>query len=467
MTQEQINEFESYAEAVMADGNAAGLAVAIVDKNGKELYHFFKGLRDKENGLPIDENTIFGVASITKSFTTVCLLQLVQKGIISLDSPVSDYIPEYKGFHDGEPVRVKHFLYHAGGYFPMFRQCIDPLAEDMGITEEKVGDFAYYAPMADEGLRRVCSALDKETAFNGRPGERMSYCNDGFAVLSEIVHRYGGENSFAEYVKKHVMEPLGMTRSSADYMAPAADPNSAVLYSVDEKTKEPRADHDYHNLAFMLGGGGAVKSTVSDMCRYLGFYLNEGLSLDGQRVLDGYYVREMSRPRIWYGPDQWYGYGLSSSHLDDITAWGHGGSLPGVSSYFQFSKEMELGVVVLCNTEGVNSSVIADAAMRLANGCKPEEPRIQWQTRPWSDEKVREVVGNYSMEEGEAFRLYLDEKGELTMEQNGAVREVYPVAPDMLIVKGKWNDGFIFFYKNDDGNIFCAKCGSRIYPKRS
>ena len=53
------------------------------------------------------------------------------------------------------------------------------------------------------------------------------------------------------------------------------------------------------------------------------------------------------------------------------------------------------------------------------------------------------------------------------MEQNGAVREVYPVAPDMLIVKGKWNDGFIFFYKNDDGNIFCAKCGSRIYPKRS
>ena len=467
MDRKLTEQFEAYADAVLADGDGAGLAVALVNKKGEVVYRYLTGYRDRDRQLPVDENTIFGVASITKSFTALCLLQLVERGLVALDRPVSDYIPEFRGTHHGESVRVEHFLYHAGGYYPMFRQCIDPLAESMGITEAETGDFAYYAPLAEEALRRVCGALDKETDFTGRPGERMSYCNDGFAVLSEIIHRCGGEDSFAAYVKKQLMEPLGMSRSSADYVAPAADPNGAVLYSVDENTHEPRADRDYHNLAFVLGGGGAVKSTLADMCRYLGVYLNEGVGFNGNRVLGSYYVREMSRPRIWYGPDQWYGYALSSEVLDDLTVWGHGGSLPGVSSQFLFSPELELGAVVLCNTESVSVGAIADAAMRMANAQTPEAPRKAWQVRPWSRETCERAAGFYSMEEGEKFTLSVDEDGVLRKEQNDRSTEMIPVAPDLLISHGKWTDGFIRFYADDEGRIFAAKNGSRIYPKKN
>lgn len=119
----------------------------------------------------------------------------------------------------------------------------------------------------------------------------MSYCNDGYGLLSEIVRRVGGEASFADYVKKNILDPLEMERSGCDYLRPRLDENSAVLYKKENGVMT--GCKDYYDNAFVLGGAGSMKSTISDMKKILYMYLNHGKTPDGGRILSMEGIRSM------------------------------------------------------------------------------------------------------------------------------------------------------------------------------
>lgn len=174
----------------------------------------------------------------------------------------------------------------------------------------------------------------------GRPGEYMSYCNDGYGLLSEIVRRVGGEASFADYVKKNILDPLEMERSGCDYLRPRLDENSAVLYKKENGVMT--GCKDYYDNAFVLGGAGSMKSTISDMKKILYMYLNHGKTPDGGRILSMEGIRSMCRPRMEYRPESWYCYGLATKKIDDVTVVEHGGSLTGVSSNMSWSYDAGL-----------------------------------------------------------------------------------------------------------------------------
>lgn len=107
----------------------------------------------------------------------------------------------------------------------------------------------------------------------------MSYCNDGFGLLSDIVRRHSGYGSFAEYLDKKILKPIGMDRSNISFIRNSQDENAAILYSLENGTW--RADRDYQNDAFVLHGGGGMKSTLGDMLKYAVMYLNEGVAGNG------------------------------------------------------------------------------------------------------------------------------------------------------------------------------------------
>ena len=90
----------------------------------------------------------------------------------------------------------------------------------MGLKESEAEDLAYSKALAEEGIKRVASRLDDQTDLIGLPGELMSYCNDGFGVLSDIIKNYGDQPSFADYLLKHIICPLGMERSFCDFVKP-------------------------------------------------------------------------------------------------------------------------------------------------------------------------------------------------------------------------------------------------------
>lgn len=180
---------EKLVEDIKKDYEASGIAVAIIDKSGKTQYEKFWGVRDLESGKEVNGDTIFGLASVTKSFTALSIMQLEEKGIIDLDAPISQYIPEFTNKNQSKKVTVRHLLSHAGGFFPLPRILVGNVAESLGLDEEKDGDFAYNDAVAQEGVKLVAERLDAQTmenGLNGQPGEYLSYCNDGFGCYPTL-----------------------------------------------------------------------------------------------------------------------------------------------------------------------------------------------------------------------------------------------------------------------------------------
>lgn len=144
--------FEAYVKKVMHTYDASGIAVAIVDRE-QPVRELFFGFRDQEQKRLIDQDTIFGLASVTKSFTCLAVLQLAQQGKVDLDAPVSRYIPAFQNAHREKPVLVRHLMSHAGSFWPVERKTVEPLARKMGLWNSGV-DLAYSAPFLKPQCRK-------------------------------------------------------------------------------------------------------------------------------------------------------------------------------------------------------------------------------------------------------------------------------------------------------------------------
>ena len=440
---EDAKAFESYVQRVIREKEAPGIAVTVVSRD-QTLYQNFFGVRDTATQAPLDGDTIFGLASVTKSFTCVAVMQLHERGLLELTSD--------------RPVRIWHLMCHSGGYFPLPRILAETVAREMGIFEDKDGDLAHSEKLAQRGVELVAGRLSEQTNFNGRPGENLSYCNDGFGLLSEIVHRVSGEKSFAAYVEKNILKPLSMGRSTCEFMKPAADPNCTTLYE-DEK-----ANRDFYDNAFVLMGGGAMKSTLNDMKNYVRFHLTEGLAPSGERVLSEYAIREMHKPHAIYGHQSYYGYGLSIQHMGDFVCVGHGGSLHGVSSHLLFSKQLGVGVMVLCNKSGVPVAGIAEAAMRWFGGL-PVEKTVCREEDPWTAEQIQKAVGVYRSGEGGVIEIS-EKDGKPCVAIGGKELPTRAVAPNLLeVTASAFGPSLIQTIETEERGVYCIRHGARLVPK--
>lgn len=465
MNQANLLLAENLIESIKKDFEACGIAAAIVDRNGVTQYEKVWGKADLEKKTEINGETIFGLASVTKSFTALAIMQMEERGLLKLDDPVSRYIPEFTNKNQGT-VTIRHLLTHSGGFFPLPRILVGDVAKDLGLTEAEAGDFAYNNAVAEEGARQVAERLDAQTmehGLNGKPGEYLSYCNDGFGLLSEIIRRFGGEATYADYLRRHVLEPLGMERSFCDFIRPAKDPNAAVLYKKTDGVM--KGSRDYHDNAFVLNGGGAMKSTLNDLKKYLVMYLNKGKGLNGKRILSEYGIREMCKPRQAYGAFGYYGYGLSMKQMEGLKIIEHGGSLPGVSSNIAWSYEADAAVIVLCNTSGVPVSLISNALFQVYNGKSPVEKRDVFQETPWARETVKQAAGTYISGEGTRAELFVKNDGSLGVREDGQEKHVIMVSPDSAIIRSRYSDLFLKLIQNEERGIYGIAYGSRLIPK--
>ena len=455
--QAQESPFNDSVEQIMTTHGARGIAVAVVDRRGT-VYQKFFGFRDAARRLPIDENTIFGLASVTKSFTALALMQLSEKGAVDLQAPASTYCPEFK--NDGQaPVSVAHFLSHSGGYFPMPRALLSDLLKKLDI-DPRERETAYDDRVAQAAIEQVAKGLDAPAPRLGHPGEYMSYCNDGYGILSDIVRRRGGEGSYARYVERRILGPLGMSRSTCEFLRPAEDADTALLYSDDLGVSE--GDRDFYRSAFVLNGGGAMKSTLADMKKYLRMYLNDGRGEAGAIVSERS-VHAMVRPRVAAKHHQFYGYGLSVGFIRDLTVYRHGGSLPGVSSHIAWSPELDRGAIVLCNTQNVPVSLIADALLRVAAGWEPQ-PEDLWTDCPWEPEVIEAACGRYRSGEGAEVVIEKDGRG-VSVLNDGKPMSVRMVRGHMALLRSGFAVSELRPFFNTDGSVWGARLNDRIVPK--
>lgn len=438
--------FIDYIEIFKETYNAKGLAIAVFDDKEILMEHY-TGKKNEKNET-IDGNTIFGIASISKSFTVLSLLKLHQEKKINIYNPITEYIPELKFSDNREPL-VMHFMSHTAGYYPQNRQLITDLAKSLDITDE----LSINGDIERIGFDNIVKGLNNVDAYIGMPGEYISYSNDSYGILTEIVRRFGDEEHFCDYVEKHIIKPLNMHDTFFSFNRTQTESNITELYQEDIVTT------DYTDRGFVLMGGGGIKSTVYDLIKYTRLYLESG-----QGLIKPHLIKEMAIPRANFKPQTYYGLGLNTGFLDDIAYAGHSGGLTGVSSFFCFSKDINKGIVVLCNTGGVPVSLIGLTGLRYFNKKIASPFSVNYKDITWSKDLIDKTIGSYKSDEGADIEIYF-ENGQLKINNSGKVNVLRTVQENLLIIENKLEMNTMKILRDSDKRAWAIYSGSRVIKK--
>lgn len=292
---------DAYLAANFPRAGAPGLAVAVVDAGGVRYLRTF--------GDCPDADAPFVVGSLSKSFTAVAVMQLVEQGAVDLDAPASRYAP---GYDVPDEVTVRSLLNQTSGF----------------------GAYDSLAEAADGELGETFGAF--------------SYANANYDLLGRVVEGASGED-YARYLDEHVLEPLGMASTTAD---PARAEALGMVPGHRDWFGLPVADGFRHAQGDGAWGGpasGYVASSVRDMASYLRMYLNGGMGGDGARVLSADSVRRMFLDRV---PDPegdtYYGMGWTSFSWDDgELVLSHDGQVENYTASMCLLPERGIGIVAL------------------------------------------------------------------------------------------------------------------------
>ncbi|OIO30389.1 hypothetical protein AUJ77_03380 [Candidatus Nomurabacteria bacterium CG1_02_43_90] len=304
-----------------------GLAVGIVH-NGKLVYRKGFGYADVELKIPITPKTCFRIASISKTFTAVAIMQLVEQGKINLDDHVEKYLPWFKAQTkdtDSKNITIRQILSHTGG---VFRDGNSPHWEN-----DKFPDIT--------GLKKSIS--NKTVIFENLT--KFKYSNFGFALLGEIIKKASGLD-YDEYVAKHIVKKLGMERTAPDFNKENND-WLAKGYSRPIPNKEREAFPHAETKAYAPATG--FLSNVFDLAKYL-----VAMSLkrkEANILVNKEAKKEMTREYWATGEEnESYGLGFDISKIEKRKIVGHGGGFAGFITQISLDVENDIAVITLTNT---------------------------------------------------------------------------------------------------------------------
>ncbi len=320
-----------------------GVGVAIV-RAGEPPSFTCEGFSDAVGSQPVVPETVFRIASITKTMTAIGLLQLRDRGLFDLNDPVNDYLQGMRiEVPAGAPaVTFRHLLTHTAGIGEMPRVVSFFRAASWGAGRPG----AEPADLTDlyEG------ALRAEVA----PGSKWAYANHGFVLLGKLVEDISGQG-LADYMEEHLFAPLGMQHTGyrrSDRTAALATGHQWLFGRF-----RPVRDYDMTIL-----GAGAVLSSLSDMARYAGWLLAGGSG----EVLRGATLKEMTSPHHSIGSGlPGTGLAFSLNRCGTHAVFGHDGNMPDFASVLLVVPDAGVSVVVLTNTGTiVGANQLAAAVLR-------------------------------------------------------------------------------------------------------
>jgi CubicO group peptidase (beta-lactamase class C family) len=432
-------EYTSFVEEIMAREHIAGAAVAVAER-GQVIFERGFGYRDLEQQLPVTPDTIFGVASVSKSFTAMAIMQLVDAGLVDVDDPVSKYLPEFKlnGVDDISAIKVRHLLSHTTGLPPMRRR-------------QDIQTF-------DEHIRFLQS---EEYSLLGQPGEYFSYCNDTFLLLGMIIERLTGR-IYRKYMTEHILNALGMYRSTYSIEELTRFQDVTVPYLYDEKAEQWQAQPWPALGNFEVGGG--VRSTVRDLLKYGEAYVNGG-QCPGQQIASAQSLAAMRQPMYRTGRKTWYCFALQvTPDHQGYTLVEHGGSQPGVAASFGFVPEKGIVVAVLTNTSGVSASALWLGAVNTALGLPLDLARsVEPEYQP-SAAEIQSVLGHYRAAEGGQMWV-TEENGRLQVADQEHAYPARMSGPDTLVYTMKIPRVVRFYFREGETQAWAALAGMRMLQR--
>jgi CubicO group peptidase (beta-lactamase class C family) len=314
-----------------------GLAVAVFDRGAVSSRGY--GVTSIETGQPVTPNTLFRIASISKTFTATLVLIAVDRGLVDLDTPVVRYLPDLPLADEGarETVTLRHLLTHTGGFE----------SDDWRDTGQ--GDDAlsrYVAGFQD--LRQLAA-----------PGHLWAYSNTGLSLAGHVVATVL-QQPFERAMHEHVVEPLGLERT-------VMFPHEAIVYPVAiGHTATPDGLEINRRYAMPRGitPAGGVISTVEDLMAYAAFHMGDGAT-KGRHVLSEGLLRAMQEPEVEAaGHYDACGLGWMMRFFGDTRTVEHTGDILGLESHLALVPEQSFAVAALTNSS--NGAVVAKAVVDRA-----------------------------------------------------------------------------------------------------
>lgn len=367
---EALRLLDTWVATTVAQRGQPGLSIGVV-LGDRLVWAKGYGFADLEKKVPATPQTLYRVASITKTFTAVANLQLRDAGKLQLDDPIRRHLSWARiRAHDpaASDITIRELLTHSSG------------------LQREVPGTLWTSPTFP-----LAAALREEIEETNSPGITWKYSNLGFALLGEVVSTVSGE-PWDRYVQRQILDPLGMR--STRTMPRVDEPSLAVGYA------RP-VPGDRHVNAPTLGSLNAVSpaanmaSNVEDLAKYVAFHLSSNAS---QSVLKGTTLREMHRPQ-WL-LDDWqnaWGFGVRVRRIDGRVQVGHPGNVPGYRTQIEFVPSLRLGAIVLTNADDGNPASYIDYALTLLS---PIAARAM--TRPLAPlpANAASYVGRYQSENG-------------------------------------------------------------------
>jgi CubicO group peptidase (beta-lactamase class C family)/D-alanyl-D-alanine dipeptidase len=341
---EKLIQTEMHNQALPA------VSIALVDDRQLVWAKGF-GLADPKRKIAANENTIYRVGSVSKLFTDTAIMQLVEKGEIDLDAPVSRYLPDFHPTNPfGNSITLRELMSHRSGL----------------VREPPVG---HYFDSTAPTLKATVESLNSTTLIYP-PGTHTKYSNAAIAVVGYLLQQHVGK-PFADYLRDAVLKPLGMSSSSfvptPEVRAHLAD---AIIQTYDGRIIQAPT--------FQLGmqPAGCMYSSVTDLAKFLNMLFAGGNGKNG-RVLEAQTLHQMWQPQFQESKERGnFGIGFLLSQLDGHVLVGHGGAIYGFATEVEALPADKLGVVVVTTSDSANAAMtkVANQALRLMLAARAGKP---------------------------------------------------------------------------------------------
>ncbi|MBB5986295.1 serine hydrolase domain-containing protein [Sphingobium lignivorans] len=349
------------------ESHSPGMVYGIV-ANGRLVHVKGLGVQDLEQRRPVSADSLFRIASMTKSFTALAILQLRDAGKLSLDDLAEKHVPQMRGWTypaDWPRIRVRDLLTHSAGL----------------VTDNPWGDRQQYLPQA-----AFTAMLEAGVPLSRPAGTVFEYSNFGYAVLGRIVANVSGM-AYADYMQRHILRPLGMASSGYD-VAAAPLARRALGYRWEDEAWRP--EPELADGAFNAMGG--LQVSANDYARYVAFLLSAWPARAGEQsgplprasvrmlVQGAGFASLAQRPGASGGANACrqsvtYGFGMRVARDCALgLTLGHSGGYPGYGSFVLLMPDAGIGLFAFSNrTYNSSTPAVWDAAMALhrAGAIKP------------------------------------------------------------------------------------------------
>ncbi len=368
-----VAELEKLIKHEVGDKKLPALSIALVDDQ-KVVWAAGFGFQDRERKVPATAETVYRVGSVSKLFTDVAVMQLVEEGKLDLDAPVAKYLPEFKpAYKEGEKqITLRMLMAHRSGL----------------IREPPVGN--YFDP-TEPTLEKMVASLNG-IGLIYPPESKIKYSNAAIGVVGYTLEKSQGEK-FEKYVQRRVIDALGMKASS--FL-----PTPEVKKQLADAVMWTYHGREFPAPTFELGmaPAGCMYSTVLDLAKFQSCLFANG-KIGDKQFLKPETLAEMFRPQFAKKDEKaGFGLGFSVGEFEGKQRVGHGGAIYGFATSFSALPGEKLGVIVVSSRDVSNAvtSRIADEALRQMLAAKAGKPlpKIEM-SEPLTAEEARTLVGRY------------------------------------------------------------------------